>query len=231
MKKIILVVVTFCACLTACGGTKENYALVETAYDNLRSKDEISYEVQYTLGQESETQTYVVNQQGDDWSYELYIGTDMLLQELKYEKGNQYVRHNGGQWLQDSVEYKLPFLDEILVDSSQIEHVVVHDKDVTEIVITLNQKALDEMRNTAILLGEEAINNLINMGASDDAINAQKEHNLLLERTTYHNDERKYYMDENGVLIKYMRTVMLEQPNMENELEEEQINITISINK
>ena len=231
MKKIILVVVTFCACLTACGGTKENYALVETAYDNLRSKDEISYEVQYTLGQESETQTYVVNQQGDDWSYELYIGTDMLLQERKYEKGNQYVRHNGGQWLQDSVEYKLPFLDEILVDSSQIEHVVVHDKDVTEIVITLNQKALDEMRNAAILLGEEAINNLINMGASDDAINAQKEHNLLLERTTYHNDERKYYMDENGVLIKYMRTVMLEQPNMENELEEEQINITISINK
>ena len=159
MKKIILVVVTFCACLTACGGTKENYALVETAYDNLRSKDEI------------------------------------------------------------------------LVDSSQIEHVVVHDKDVTEIVITLNQKALDEMRNTAILLGEEAINNLINMGASDDAINAQKEHNLLLERTTYHNDERKYYIDENGVLIKYIRTVMLEQPNMENELEEEQINITISINK
>ena len=231
MKKIILVVVTFCACLTACGGTKENYALVETAYDNLRSKDEISYEVQYTLGQESETQTYVVNQQGDDWSYELYIGTDMLLQERKYEKGNQYVRYNGGQWLQDSVEYKLPFLDEILVDSSQIEHVVVHDKDVTEIVITLNQKALDEMRNTAILLGEEAINNLINMGVSDDAINAQKEHNLLLERTTYHNDERKYYMDENGVLIKYMRTVMLEQPNMENELEEEQINITISINK
>ena len=155
----------------------------------------------------------------------------MLLQERKYEKGNQYVRYNGGQWLQDSVEYKLSFLDEILVDSSQIEHVVVHDKDVTEIVITLNQKALDEMRNAAILLGEEAINNLINMGASDDAINAQKEHNLLLERTTYHNDERKYYMDENGVLIKYMRTVMLEQPNMENELEEEQINITISINK
>ena len=118
MKKIILVVVTFCACLTACGGTKENYALVETAYDNLRNKDEISYEVQYTLGQESETQTYVVNQQGDDWSYELYIGTDMLLQERKYEKGNQYVRYNGGQWLQDSVEYKLSFLDEILVDSS-----------------------------------------------------------------------------------------------------------------
>ena len=77
------------------------------------------------------------------------------------------------------------------------------------------------------MAGEEAVTSLINGGASEKIIEVQKEHNQLLEKTNYQKDERIYYIDENGVLIKYIRTVILEKPNQENEMEEESSNIMI----
>lgn len=229
MKKILLMVMISVGFLTACNGKKADYSKAEDAYNHLIEKENISYEVQYIFENEAEKQTYVVKQQGEDQSYELYVGEGNLLQEGKWVDGKGYIRYKEGEWLPDTTEFKPSFLEDMLVDDSCIEKIHTNGKQADEITVTLNKSALEEMKQDAVSLGEEALIKLEEMNALEEAIKAQREKNEELKQTTYYQDERQYFIDENGVLKKYRRELLFEQPNAEKKLEKKHLEIIISI--
>jgi len=227
-----------CLGLTGCAAGKDTlYSDAETAYQQLREKSNLSYEVTFSFEDgETMSQRYVIEENNEEWQYSLYFGEDMF-HECKYENGRYYFRYSGHDddtWLEQDTNpslEELTFLDSLLADMDDIDTASLekNDSGTVEISMMLTDEALEAQENAMKRAGEDAITKLKDNGASDVAIEAQRQHNQTLESTTLLMDQRSYLIDENGVLTGYTRTVVFEEPDEEGELAEITFVSTISV--
>lgn len=240
MKKNIVWICIACLSLTGCAASKDKlYSEVETAYQQLREKSNLSYEVTFSFDDgEIMSQRYVIEKNNEEWQYRMYFGEDMF-HECKYENGKHYFRYSeqdDDTWLEQDTNppmEELTFLDSLLAGMDDIDTVSLekNDSGIVAISMMLTDEALETQEAAMKRAGEDAITKLEDNGAFDVAIEAQRQHNQTLESTTLLTDERTYLIDENGVLTGYTRTVVSKEPDTEGNLAEITYVYTISVSQ
>lgn len=210
MKKIIFagLLCTICFGLSACGSENKETVLsdLESGLKLLESREYLTYEYTIEIKEEAASGKvkYLVEKSipAGEWTCRMYVD-ESLVSESRHENDMTY-RNVEGEWIADEDGIEPPFVYDIIPEKSQIEGAYINsENDVVEIELRMNNDALQARKADIVQAGNQAVESLEKIDATETTVNAQRVQNEKNNDINFTGETRYYIIDENGVLISY----------------------------